>query len=210
MPRITPTEIVWLPSDRYLIEEISPGITPSSFSSLFNNTVQSADTTSYFKFLAEITEKDPDIQQAIASRTSEITSKTWTIEGPDQATADALTEALTSIPGDPLRGLITVDQLIASMLGHNYLTGIAVSEIIADEEGITGFNVVPSQFLTFQDSVTYPKLYTAENPTGSDFNADKMIVHYLNPGNDPVRGWLGHSIGIQYALKLQNLEQRIQ
>ena len=209
MPKIQSDRIAWLPSDRYIIQEVSPGTSPTAFTALFNGAVQEGDTTRYFKFLDEITEKDPDVNHSINTRTSNITAKEWIVEGPNESVAMELTEALKSIPGDSKEGLLTVDQLIRSMLGSSYLTGISVSEIVTDSEGILGFNYVPHQFLTFQDSVFYPKLFTQEVPTGVEFNKEKMIIHYLSPGCDPVRGWLGHAVGIQYCLKLQSLEQRV-
>ena len=210
MPKITDGRIEFTPADRYFIKEQSPGITAEQFASLFNDAADQGNTSPYYKFLEEITEKDPDIQQAVASRTSEITSKEWSIEGPDETVAADLERALKAIPGDVAQGLMTVDQLINSFLGSSYLTGISMNEIVTDEEQIIGFNHIPSHFLTFEGTVYYPELKTQDNPTGVPFNQEKMIAHYLNPGEDVVRGWLGHSLGWQYVFKTGNLDQQLQ
>ena len=208
MPKITSDEIVWLPTDRNIFSEVSPGITTSAYASLFQNTLTNGDTTQLFKFWEEIYEKDSDIIHAIDTRSSMITSKDWFIEGPNQSIADELEAELRQINGVPEEGLLTVDQLISALLGPSYLIGISVNEIVTDSEKILGFNPVPHHFLTFQDSVSYPKLYTQEVPTGVPFNKEKMIVHYLSPGSDPVRGWLGHAVGWQYVFKANAMEQR--
>lgn len=209
MPRITEDRIVWLYTDRNIFQEESVDITQTGYSSLFNGAQTNGDTTQYYKFLEEIVEKDPDIQHAIATRTSMVTSKEWMIEGPEQGTADRILEALLDIKGDASQGLLDVDQLINAFLGSAYLTGLSVNEVVTDDSEIIGFNHVPSHFLTFMNTVHYPKLYTQEQPTGVEFNKDKMVVHYLNPGGDPVRGFLGHSIGWQYVFKTSNLEQQL-
>lgn len=209
MPKITPRQIEWLPADRQIFSEVSPGITTTEFANLFSSTIQCGDTTRWYKFLDEISEKDPDIIAALATRSSQITSKEWFIEGPNEQIALEIEERLRTIKGSAERGLISVDGLLATFLGSSYLTGISISEIVTDDKEIIGFNPVPHHFITFQDSVYYPKLWTQEEPTGKDFNREKMIVHYLNPGIDPVRGWLGHSIGWQYVLKASAQEQRL-
>ena len=210
MPRITPNQIEFLPLDRTIFGEQSPGITEAAFANLFDSALADGNTTLYYKFLEEIVEKDADVSQAIASRTSEITSKEWEVEGPNEATAEKIKEALLEIPGDPVQGFLTVDQLINAFLGSAYLTSISMNEVITDAEKIIGFNHIPSHFLTFQDAVNYPKLYTREDPMGVDFNQEKMIVHYLNPGNDPVRGYLGNAVGWQYVFKTNTVDQRLQ
>jgi len=121
-----------------------------------------------------------------------------------------LLDALTGIKGDKLSGLMTVGGLIDSMLGATYLTGIAISEIVTDGAGIAGFSKVPSHFLTFSDTVYYPKLWTQTKPTGVTINADKMISHFPKEDIDPVRGWLGLAIGWLYVLKRAALDARTQ
>ena len=205
MPKITENQIIFLPEDRWAVEEVSQTTTLANFNTLFAQTKQGI-VQNYFKFLEEIAAKDPDIIQALESRTSEIVSKEWIIEGTN---AEELTEALKAIKGDKLTGLLTFEELIDSLLGASYLTGIAMNEIVADESGIAGFNKIPGHFLTYQDEVFYPKLWTQEHLTGIAFNYDKMIYHVLNPGTDPVRGYLGQAVAIQYLLKLSTLEDRI-
>ena len=205
MPKISANQIEWLPEDRYAIDEQSPNMTSSKFVSIFNQG-REGDVQEYFKFLKEMTEKDPDVIQAIDTRTSEVTSKEWTVEGPN---AEVLEKALRAIKGDPIQGLISLDDLIVTMLGASYLTGVSVSEIVTDDEGIIGFNYVPSHFLTYRDVVWYPKLWTQQTPTGVEFNKEKMIIHYLNPSNDPTRGYLGYAVGIQFLLKKGTLEDRL-
>lgn len=207
MPRITDNRVEFLPEDRQIVQEQSPGITAAGYTTLFNGALTNGDTTQYFKFLEEIAEKDPDILHSISTRTSYVTSKAWQVEGQN---GELLTETLRAIEGDPSRGLLSVDGLIAAMLGHNYLTGISISEVVADEDTIAGFNPIPSHFLTFQDSVHYPKLWTQEKPTGVDLNQAKMISHYLTTGIDPVRGWLGNCISWLYVLKRTALDARQQ
>ena len=94
MPKMTADKIEFLPEDRQAISEQSPGITPTSYTSLFNGAIADGDTTHYFKFLEEIHEKDPDIMHTIETRTSYVTSKEWQIEdgeaeeGEEQGRAD--------------------------------------------------------------------------------------------------------------------------
>jgi len=215
MPKVTNDRIVFEPKDRQAITEQSPGITPAKYTTLFNGAIADGDTTRYFKFLEEIKEKDPDILQAIETRTTYITSKEWTVVGDDQEEggdqspeAEEIEEALRDIAGDPAKGLMTVDELINSMLGDSYLIGISFAEIVTDENEITGFQHIPGHFLTFKDAVYYPKLWTAENHNGIPFNQEKMISHYLTSGIDPVRGWLGNGVAWQFVFKRGTLEQR--
>jgi len=210
MPKITSGQIVFLPEDRYIISEKSPGITASAYTTLFNSAIQNGETTELFKFFEEIAEKDPDILHSISTRTSYVTSKEWTVESENTQDAEMIEEALRNIKGDPTRGLITVDGLIEACLGNSYLTGLSFNEIVTDGEGIIGFNHVPSHFLTFHDSVYYPKLWTQETPTGVPFNKEKMIAHYLHHAEDPARGWLGHAIGWLYVLKRTAMDARLQ
>ena len=209
MPTLNKDKIEFTSDDRVLVAEQSSGMDSSDFLNLFNTAIQSGDTTNYFKVLEEIVEKDPDVNHSIGTRSSEISSKEWIIEGPSDEVADELTALLKAIKGDPIQGLITLDQLIASFLGDAYLTGISMNEIVTDGEGIVGFNHIPTHFLTFKDATTYPKLFTSDAPDGVEFNQEKMIYHMLNPGTDPARGWLGHAVGIQYFLKLDSLNKRI-
>jgi len=213
MPKMEKDRVVFLPEDRNAIDEQSPDITPSSYATLFSQALSNGNTTEYFKFLEEIKEKDPDILHSIETRTSYVTSKEWQIEDEKGETegddAMKIDEALRAIPGDPKQGLITVDELIASMLGSSYLTGISMNEIVTDSEQITGFNHIPSHFLTFQESVYYPKLWTQESQAGEDFIPEKMISHYLTKSTDPARGWLGNGVGWQYVWKRNTLNNRL-
>lgn len=210
MPKITEDRIVSLPEDRYAIPETSPGIDPSDYAGIFNSAIKDGNTTQYYKFLEEITEKDADVQHSISTRTSEITSKEWTVQGEKEETSKEIELYLRNIQGDPQENLLTVDQLINTFLGPSYLTSISVSEIVSNDIEILGFNFIKHHFLTFYNSVSYPKLWTQETPTGVSFNKEKMIVHYLNPGQDPARGWLGNSVSWQYVLKTNSIEQQLQ
>jgi len=209
MPRITAEKIEFLPEDRYAIEEQSPGITPATYTSLFNGAIRDGDTTKYFKFLEEIQEKDADILHSTETRTSYITSKEWTVEGENEGEAKRIEDMLREIQGDPSNGLLTTDQLIATFGGVSYLTGISMSEIVTDGRKILGFSHIPSHFLTFKDSVHYPRLWTQEEQGGVPFNQDKMISHYLHTGMDPARGWLGNGISWQYVLKRAAMSARL-
>lgn len=209
MPKITDSRIVYLPEDRQVVPEQSSGITASTYTTLFSAAILEGDTTKYFKFLEEIAEKDPDILHSISTRTSYVTSKEWGVEGEVESDASAVEDYLKNVKGDPMEGLISVDGLINSMLGNSYLTGLSISEIVTDGEGIVGFNHIPAHFLTFYRAMHYPKLWTQEKPTGIPINRDKMISHYLHSG-DPIRGWLGHAIGWLYVLKRTTLDARLQ
>lgn len=209
MPKVAADKITFIPMDRQAVGEQSPGITPAGYTALFNDAILQGDTTKYFKFLEEITEKDPDILHAVSTRSSYVSSKEWAIEG-DATDAKAVEEALRAIKGDPMEGLVSVDGLITDMLGSAYLTGLSISEVVTDDKTIIGFNHIPAHFLTFNDSVNYPKLWTQENPTGATINREKMISHYLHTGGDPARGWLGHAIGWLYVLKRSTMDARLQ
>jgi phage gp29-like protein len=212
MPRITNNQIVMLPDDRSLVDEQSPGITPATYTTLFNQAIRDGDTTKLFKFFEEIAEKDSDINHALNTRTSQITSKEWTIlneDGEEDERSEKLLKALKKITGDPRRGLLSIQQLIKAFLDVAYLTGISVNEIVTDQSGIVGFNHIPMHLLTFYNRTTYPGLWTAEKQQGIDFNPDKMIVHYLTNGTDPARGWLGNAVSWQYVLKRTALEERL-
>jgi len=213
MPKMTAGQIEFLPEDRQAISEQSPGITPTTYTSLFNGAIADGDTTHYFKFLEEIHEKDPDIMHTIETRTSYVTSKEWQVEDEDgEAEGDEamrIDAALRSIPGDPTQGLLTLDKFIASLLGSSYLTGLSFSEIVADEKEIVGFNHIPCHFLTFRDAVSYPKLWTQDTQMGVEFNKDKMISHYLSSDTDPARGYLGNAVAWQYVFKRANLDERV-
>jgi len=212
MPNITSKQIEFLPEDRSLVGEQSAGITPASYTSLFNTAISEGDTSRYFKFVEEILEKDSDINHAINTRTSQITSKEWQIlneEGEEDEDSELLTIALKNIKGDPERGLLSFSQLINAFLEVSYLTGISVNEIVTDAREIVGFNHIASHFLTFKDRTSYPGLITQEKPMGEDFNPEKMIVHYLTSGKDPARGWLGNAVSWQYVLKRTALEERL-
>jgi len=216
MPKITNDRIEFLPEDRNAISEQSPGITASTYTALFNAAATQGHTPEYFKFLEEIAEKDPDILNTTDTRTSYTASKEWTVvsedqeEGDDQTPeAEKIEEALRAIPGDQSEGLMTVDELIRSMLGDSYLIGLSFSEIVSDAEQIVGFNHVPAHFLTFEESVYYPKLWTQDKQMGVDFNQDKMISHYLIKGNDPARGYLGNALAWQYVFKRSSLDEKL-
>jgi len=210
MPAITDGRITFLPLDRSAISEQSPNITPAAYTAIFNAAANEGETTNYFKFLSEIAEKDPDILHSLETRTSYVTSKQWYVEGPEARAAEKLTEYIKNISGDPSEGLLSTDGLINSMLGPSYLVGIKLAEIVTDDESIVGFNPIPPQFLTFNGAVNYPKLWTQKNPMGVDFNKNKMISHYLNPGQeDPARGWLGNCVSWLYVLKRTSLEAKL-
>jgi phage gp29-like protein len=198
--------------DRQAKSEQSPGITPSSYANLFNNALKEGNTTDYFKFLEEIAEKDPDILEALQTRTAYVTSKVWQIEDAEGETEDTfamdIETALREIPGNPMEGLLTIDGLIASLLGSSYLTGLSFSEIVGDGQQVVGFNHIPAHFLTFQESVFYPNLWTQESQTGVPFNPDKMISHYLSKDTDPARGYLGNAIAWQYVFKRSTFDER--
>lgn len=209
MPKITPNRIEYLVTDRQTVPEQSVGITASGYTTIFNAAISEGDTTKYFKFLEEIAEKDPDILHSISTRTSYVTSKEWTIESENMTDAEAVESYLRAIRGDRLQGLVNVDGLINAMLGPAYLTGLSINEIVTNAEGIIGFNHIPSHFLTFNETVYYPDLWTQEKPTGTPLNRDKMVSHFLHTG-DPLRGWLGHAIGWLYVLKRTTLDARLQ
>lgn len=213
MPKITNDQIEFLPSDRYAIEEQSAGITPATYTTLFNGAIREGETMEYFKFLEEIAEKDADILHALGTRTSNITSKEWNIVNENEeedATSKKIKNALKEISGDPIKGLLSIDQLINSFLQSAYLIGISMNEIVTDKKKIIGFNHIPAHFLTFNEQTTYPALWTQKTPTGVEFNKEKMIAHYLTSGIDPARGWLGNAISWQYVLKRSNLSDRLQ
>jgi phage gp29-like protein len=209
MPRITDDRIEFLPEDRYAIVEQSNGITPAKYTALFKAAIRDGNTTKYFKFLEEIAEKDPDILQSIETRTSYVTSKDWFIEGKDANQAGKIEEMLRDIDGDPTQGLSSTDEMITSLLGSSYLTGLSFSEVVTDGKKILGFNHIPSHFLTFQGSVHYPKLWTQQSPTGENLNQAKMISHYLTQGIDPARGWLGNSVSWLYVFKRTAMDARM-
>jgi len=212
MPKITNDRIEFVPDDRTAISEQSVGITASGYSTLFSEAATDGETTRYFKFLEEIKEKDPDILQAIETRTSYITSKEWEVlneDGEEDENTAKITEALRAIAGDQVEGLLTVDELIRSMLGASYLTGLSFAEIVSDGEQITGFSPIPCHFLTFKSSVYYPKLWTRDNNSGIDFNREKMISHFLTRGNDPARGWLGNGVAWQYVWKRTTMDEKL-
>ena len=212
MPRITSDKIEFLVTDRQVISERSNGITADGYAALFANAIKDGDTAYLFKFFEEIAEKDPDIMQALDTRSSYVTAKEWQIvdeEGEENDDTANIAMALHEIQGSKEDGLLTLDELIHSMLGVSYLTGLSFSEIVTDTKEIIGFNYIPCHFLTFRDSVFYPNLWTETNPIGEPFNRDKMIGHYLNPGSDPVRGYLGNAISWQYVFKRSTLDARL-
>lgn len=211
MPKVTSDRIEFTPLDRQTVNEQSPGITASTYTTLFNAAITEGDTTKYFKFLEEIAEKDPDILQCINTRTSYVTSKEWQIEdeeGNVDDTSKKIETALREIPGDHFDGLLTLDSLIASLLGSSYLTGLSFSEIVTDKKQVIGFNHIPCHFLTFNNSVYYPDLWTQEEPTGRSFKRDKMISHYLSPATDPTRGYLGNAIAWQYVFRRETMANK--
>ena len=210
MPKIESDRITFLPADRYAVEEQSPGITPAKYTVLFNGAIKEGDTTKYFKFLEEIAEKDADILHTLETRSSYVSSKGWTIEGDNEGDAQKIEDALREIPGDTAEGLLTVDDLVKSLIGSTYLVGLSFSEIVSDNNKILGFNHIPAHFLTFNDATTYPKLWTQDKPTGVEFNRLKMISHYATTGIDPARGWLGNAISWLYVLKRTALEAKMQ
>jgi len=210
MPKIESDRIVFLPEDRQIVMEQSTGITASTYTNIFNGAITSGDTTKYFKFLEEIAEKDPDILHSISTRTSYITSKEWSIEGDSEQDAAAVEEAIRNITGDPAQGLLSISSLIDALLGSAYLVGLSINEVVTDDEKILGFSHIPAHFLTFNETVHYPKLWTQEKPTGVEINQEKFISHFLKEGADPVRGWLGNCISWLYVLKRTAMDSRLQ
>lgn len=212
MPTMTSDRITFDPTDRNDVPEQSPGIDADTYSTIFNAAAKRGVTKEYFKFLEEIAEKDPDIRQALDTRSAYISSKEWQIEdaeGESQGNnQQLLEEALRDIAGDRFDGLLTFDQLISSMLGVTYLTGLSFSEIISNDSEITGFNYIPCHYLTFENSVYYPDMITTLNPQGEKFNRDKMISHYATDATDPARGYLGNAISWQYVYRRQTLDSR--
>jgi phage gp29-like protein len=212
MPTMTDDRITFDPNDRNDVPEQSPGITADGYNTIFTAAAKQGITKEYFKFLEEIAEKDPDIRQALDTRSAYVTSKEWQIEDADGETelenTDKIDAALRDIAGDRFEGLLTFDQLLSAMVGVTYLTGLSFSEIVADLEQIKGFNYIPCHYLTFQNEVYYPQMITTQEPEGRDFNKEKMISHYASDATDPARGYLGNAISWQYVFRRQTMDSR--
>lgn len=210
MPEITENRIIFTTLDRQAIGEQSPGITTDYYVSIFQKAIEQGDTMHLFKFFEEIAEKDPDILHSLETRTSYITSKEWYIEGENQRNSERIEDLIRNIKGDPSEGLMSTDQMINSLLNDSYLIGLSFAEVVSDEKRIIGFNHIPAHFLTFRESVNYPKLWTQQNPLGEAFNKEKMISHYLHHGSDPTRGWLGHCVGWLYVQKRLGIDAKLE
>lgn len=174
MPKMTPDRIVPLVTDREQWQNVSVNLSVEGLASMLN-TARDGEPMRLFKLAEEIYRKDPDIFQAVQTRSSSITNLGWTVEGDPR-----VEKFLRGMRGDPSAGVKDFNQLIASMVGSTYLTGIRVNEILFGPTGLPiGFNQIPGYFLTFWETYYMPRLWTlAAQPDGERFTREKVVVHY--------------------------------